>query len=588
MERTAVNTKETQSASEFGVVYPIGVELFSTKLTDSPQVLREVGQRAGLINLLRSSFESSSERSNAEIFRKLGEFIRHDSNNARIILYLPFEMLPNIKEGHSEVAHTFAKIVHDGWFRLLFESEVRASFDDGDDLEPGLGAPPRTRKAAHLIPELMSRGIVTEKEIQKIMSVVDDDEIRQAITEGLAFAQNGAAKKEVHPERTVGEISSSLAGRLMEIEKLFRPGSDYLAQMSEKRKVWQKVAETDNAINQASEDLSSLIISGKVNLDALFGEFETTVVLRSLTKAAEDLDIKGKVLPKHLMENLKFRLTAIWQDGTEDEREEVFDSINQLTRLGILPTDFATGIGVKVFDLSQPSPVDIDEFARNEGRFVADAAKIIARNQELSKNIYPFILVLGSRIKGYSNLGADFDFAIFFKPDANPAKRTKILEQLKHAVPEIEKTDKFLEFWTTQKDDGLSLKPVAEGPTPAIVGAKQIHFIFGGAWIGDVTEIDCVRSELIKRYLDLGRFGESKEEIRRTFLRQLELDILQYRLLHKGYRKLYPLQKREDRENEGLIDWKSDFWDPGFRKVATLLFLSRVFLPDLSENQTAG
>ena len=40
--------------------------------------------------------------------------------------------------------------------------------------------------------------------------------------------------------------------------------------------------------------------------------------------------------------------------------------------------------------------------------------------------------------------------------------------------------------------------------------------------------------------------------------------------------------KKQGTKNSDLIDWKSDYWDPGYRRIATKLFLSRVFLPDLS------
>jgi hypothetical protein len=29
-----------------------------------------------------------------------------------------------------------------------------------------------------------------------------------------------------------------------------------------------------------------------------------------------------------------------------------------------------------------------------------------------------------------------------------------------------------------------------------------------------------------------------------------------------------------------MVDYESAFWDPGYRRVATQIFVSRVFLPD--------
>jgi hypothetical protein len=53
--------------------------------------------------------------------------------------------------------------------------------------------------------------------------------------------------------------------------------------------------------------------------------------------------------------------------------------------------------------------------------------------------------------------------------------------------------------------------------------------------------------------------------------------------MHKGYRKNYPANKEEKLVYGDLIDFGSDFWDQGYREVATQLFLRKVFLPpDLS------
>ncbi len=148
-------------------------------------------------------------------------------------------------------------------------------------------------------------------------------------------------------------------------------------------------------------------------------------------------------------------------------------------------------------------------------------------------------------------------------------------------MPEIPNIDKFLEYWTTIEDGKLVFGNIEEG-TRTFVGESAIHFFMGGAWIVGESEIIKLRSNMLERFLDLSRFGDTKAQIRRQFLGQIELDVLQYRLMHKGYRKFYPQIVRERTWNSDLIDLKSDFWDSGYRRVATKLFLSRVFLPDLS------
>jgi hypothetical protein len=60
------------------------------------------------------------------------------------------------------------------------------------------------------------------------------------------------------------------------------------------------------------------------------------------------------------------------------------------------------------------------------------------------------------------------------------------------------------------------------------------------------------------------------------------MDNLQYRLMHKGYDIFKPSKRIAGSEHSALIDWNSAFWDEGYRRIATLGFLSKVFLPDLS------
>src|SRR3989338_10436077 len=94
-----------------------------------------------------------------ELHTELSNFLL-DEENIRIILYLPFNLLPS-------PGTTFADIYLKSWKKLLTanENDLRTNFVDGDVLEPELGENPRVRKAAHLIPELVKNGLVTISEV---------------------------------------------------------------------------------------------------------------------------------------------------------------------------------------------------------------------------------------------------------------------------------------------------------------------------------------------------------------------------------------------------------------------------------------
>jgi hypothetical protein len=67
----------------------------------------------------------------------------------------------------------------------------------------------------------------------------------------------------------------------------------------------------------------------------------------------------------------------------------------------------------------------------------------------------------------------------------------------------------------------------------------------------------------------------------KSFLEELERDILQYRLLHRGYARYFAEQGGLRRDCENEMDTQSAFWDSGYRRLATTLFIKKVFLPQL-------
>lgn len=154
---------------------PVGVDLFFSELEQAKQRreldqnLRHVFEQVKDVNL---NFDQALDlgliqpEDLTSIYHQLTEFVTIDENNSRILLYLPFQLLPKLnreKQLPKTVSASqvkFAKICRDAWVRLLFESEPRANFVDGDVLEEALGEPERGRKAGHLTADLLERGII--------------------------------------------------------------------------------------------------------------------------------------------------------------------------------------------------------------------------------------------------------------------------------------------------------------------------------------------------------------------------------------------------------------------------------------------
>ena len=65
------------------------------------------------------------------------------------------------------------------------------------------------------------------------------------------------------------------------------------------------------------------------------------------------------------------------------------------------------------------------------------------------------------------------------------------------------------------------------------------------------------------------------------WLEEMERDSLQYRLLHKGFERYFPIQSPMNTVHGHAIDGQSAFYDSRYRRIATELFIRRVFLPQL-------
>jgi hypothetical protein len=162
------------------------------------------------------------------------------------------------------------------------------------------------------------------------------------------------------------------------------------------------------------------------------------------------------------------------------------------------------------------------------------------------------------------------DAAIFFKPETPLEKRDEALSLLHDAIPELSKLDTLLEFWTWEENDHLGLQYLPD-VAPSIVGAPEIHMLLGGIWVGKSVELNRLRSDITDRYL--GSFRRSK---RRCDFNTSSNSIC-FSFVLQGLSQFYPSQRPEGTQHSSLIDWGSDFWDEGYRTVASLLFLSRVF-----------
>jgi len=121
-----------------------------------------------------------------DLYASLSDLLEKDSDYERIILYLPFEFLPdtsdkNSSEKFSSEAQRFKTAYMSAWNNLLSTQDVRANFVDGDvlEVESRKGDLPRVVKAAHLIPKLVEKGFLDIERVFELMEQSDDETLKQ-------------------------------------------------------------------------------------------------------------------------------------------------------------------------------------------------------------------------------------------------------------------------------------------------------------------------------------------------------------------------------------------------------------------------
>jgi len=616
MDKLWVKEEKGENIVKTAIVEPVGLDLFlggiggtlSQEVISNQEFQKGAAERREMYENLASIFKKignpEKDISTAlkeglvsidetkDVYSKLSQFLEADENNARLILYLPFSLFP-LRVGRkdtlgelSEVQEDFYKTVKSAWLKLLDESDVRASFVDGDVLEPEMGEPIRIRKAGHLIPFLIPAGVVSEDEIKKLIESADTDgdvELSDSLNDGLSAWEDKKADTKRVENHDYDDILNSLSEELDTIDKQLTGDSDYVKRVSVKRVIWERNERRGMAIRSTARELAFLVGAGEIDLNHLKKSGLPETEQRTLTMNTMLIAIEHNWIGRREVDRSKvFKLERLCKDWEQTTDSELLDEIDcvfaHLKRLGLLDSEVDKQYFVSAPDLTLPMPVEGKILVVEAYQALLEAVNIIKADPELRTVICPFFIGIGSRVKGIAGKKSDKDATLFWRPGATLEDREKVLGVLKEKCPRLTEIDAMPEVWLDEVGGKISFKKEVE-TRPNSVSPQQIHFIFGGVWMGDEVEIRRVTGDLANSYLDLSRFGVDKGRARQHLLRRLEMDTLMYRLMHKGFKRTYP--QRNDKKQMSQIDYGSDFYEPEYRQIASLLFLSRVFLPDL-------
>ncbi|KKS37062.1 MAG: hypothetical protein A3G49_00685 [Candidatus Sungbacteria bacterium RIFCSPLOWO2_12_FULL_41_11] len=554
------------------------------------------------------------------LYESLAEFFESDKRNARLVLYLPFELLPALTwrpqlPGLAASIERFINAYMRCWKELLGETDVRANFADGNILEPELSpnGQKMVRKAAHLIPILLEKRYISMADVMALVKNSSEEILKNSIADTLpAIAKLGLITDEERgqlPDWAVTDKSanqkntfanSEEKGRTwffnlheeaeFELKKMdMRLARDLERGYPKARALWERIDREEKLISEYANNISKMLAVNSLTAEDAMRYLSPAremvlrlAAIRGIGKAIEliaENDFKKAALNIGAYENTVRNLCL---PNSLEDKEEITSMLSRLFQLGLIDEAYINSFGLVLPKLNA-SFSDDQERIKAEIREFAPAILLLATDPVAHEFLHPFAIFYGSFLKGYARNNADLDVAVFVKPGIPVIKRKNIQDRLRKIFSHERIKGKIVEYWLEKKNGMLEVRDFTK-PDVYLADRTWIHLLFAGIWMGKDNAIKDVYEKLLPGFLYSGGKILEGRDARMLWLGEMEREVLQYRLMHKGYFRLNPREGGIDSDGTDGLDPQSAFWDSGYRRLATILFIKRVFLPQLEEN----
>lgn len=482
-----------------------------------------------------------------------------DDAQKRLTLYLPFELLsPNTigSERMQAASNRLQQSYRTAWEQQLFQHEVRANYVDGDVLEPELrcGDHPRVVKAAHLIPSLLRVGHLTVAEVLEYQRQATDQVLQCSIHDAcLVAADLGLFPRDQIVSRSCEE------DMIQEDSNGSTPGrSKWLATVAEDKQQFARASEIAKGLLEG-DHVATLTLNVRTALQAV----------RLAATADESVFIRHQ----EWIESMARSIT------NASERDELVTLLAHIYALGFASESDLAMCGLTLPNLAGPFADNLSRMQPNSDH-VLDTCRQLAEHPGLRELVYPVTLIFGSQIKGYGLTAADCDVAVFVRPGVSREKREYLEQELAQIYSHERIGGKVMLFWL--KDTGEQLRVIDwSEPEYSDGESSWLHVLFGALWFGEETSVSLLHENLLVPYFSAPDQLLADKPVYDRWLEEMERDSLQYRLLHKGFGRYYEIQSLMETEHGHLIDGHAAFYDSQYRRIATELFVRRVWLPQL-------
>lgn len=508
-----------------------------------------------------------------DFYHQLTTYLEREPANRRIILYLPLELSAPVKlasAASQEVSAQFQTAYRTAWLEQLKVHDVRANFVDGNVLEAELRTTdhPRVVKAMHLLPGLITSGHINFSEALTIVDTSDDTLLKENFGETFLTMQGLQAEIKLSSETdTVKEIFSQLNTELALGAGLEPKHS------TPSRTAWIRKNARQQALVKAAAKLSRVLLQDK---EMSLPEDTSQEELLSSVDAVRQATLVDKRVYTNNQQWLEKNSHTEGNSELTDVRNKLYFHLHAV---GIVDTATLVSLGMRIPKLEGPFSSNLPHFIPSTDE-LAVMVKTIESDEYLSSRVYPVIITLGSQLKGYGIGDADADVAVFIKPSVKVSESDLIKQKLRHLFRHKRIGGSALMFWLKSSKVGLEIVENMQ-TTGSLPLPTWAHILLGGAWIGNEKFITKLRHELLTPFLYDTSEVLDNWPVRNRWLEELERDTILYRLLHKGYERFFPILSPYNNPDGRAIDGHTAFYDPRFRRIATELYLTKVFLPNL-------
>lgn len=562
----------------------------------------------------------------AALYNSLAELMDDDACR-RLALYLPFEIIPSgrldpITDALRQAINQFLEVFTRRWRELLDARDLRANFLDGDVPEPELATepPPMVCKAAHLTPALVAKGLLSIAHVIKLLETCTDDVLQTSLADAIRVSANlgqltdndvrymlnspnpfvskigFAADSGSRAARVAASSSIPKSGKLSNLER--QSSLDFARTESRlrisksntplpaARAAWLRSQAEQQTVSAWGRRLAHALLQDKFSLATLRliassgDKLHARIVIEGIGRAAEHLAATDQDRAHALLAAHTALLDELWSQRDHELQDTLTGLWCRLTTLGVAEPG-------KLVELDIAVPTFDAPFDPGNPSLQADLAALTALTQAIASHpqlghwLCPVAILYGSAIKGYRGGSADSDVAIFVKPDV-PFERRAEIQQILLNLPETGFCKgRALEFWLTSGGERLAIRDFTD-PDTCLGDSTLVHVLFAGAWVGDEIALRDLYRDVLTGYLYSSGKRILRYDARQLWLSEMERDTLQYRLMHRGYWQYYPKTGGLPTPRASAVDGDSAFWDSGYRRLATKLFLARVFLPQLT------